>query len=415
MSGARHEPVLAGDQAKSLTTSLQANASDLADAMLDYIVVRLPEVVIDDEIRGLTLGSCSSNIEAALSMVRHGIDVSAARAPVTALEHARAMAARGYSVDVILRFYRLGHEFFVEQLREGLDAAGYGATEALTIFFELERFLLRYIDRISSQIAREYIATLSRQQNEARIERADIVRELLADEPVDPARAERVLSYRLTGRHLALICWSDEPGRDLEKVVQKTASAFAAGRALTISEGPTTVWGWINVTDHMLPIATSTSRLNDQDPYVHIAFGSVHVGAAGFRTSYLEAMRARRIAEIADRPAPAAVHFRDVSLADALSYDLDAAQRFVKAELGDLTADGAAERDERATLLAVLNARGSLAKAAEALDIHRNTVLQRLRRAENKVGRSSADRVAETHAALVLVDVLGRRALQNDR
>ncbi|MCF8569175.1 helix-turn-helix domain-containing protein [Gordonia sp. HY002] len=414
MSGPRREPVLAGGQAKALATSLQANASDLADAMLDYIVVRLPEVVIDDEIRGLTLGSCSSNIEAALSMVRHGIDVSAARAPVTALEHARAMAARGYSVDVILRFYRLGHEFFVEQLSEGLDAAGYGAAEALTVFFELERFLLRYIDRISSQIASEYIATLSRQQNEARIERADIVRELLADEPVDPARAERVLSHRLTGRHLALICWSDEPGRDLENVVQKTASALGAGRPLTVSEGPTTVWGWITVTGHVLPPATSTGRLNDHDSYVHIAFGSVHIGAAGFRTSHLEATRARRIAEIAERPAPATVHFRDVSLADALSYDLDAAQRFVKAELGDLTADGAPERDERATLLAVLNARGSLAKAAQALDIHRNTVLQRLRRAEKKVGRSSADRVAETHAALVLVDVLGRRALQND-
>ncbi|MDQ4111324.1 MAG: hypothetical protein M3306_09520, partial [Actinomycetota bacterium] len=85
------------DLPESVVIELRRTAAELlghvasyADDMLVYIVERIPEASADDELRGLTLGSCSSNLEAALSMVRHGIDVSAASAPVTALEHARA-------------------------------------------------------------------------------------------------------------------------------------------------------------------------------------------------------------------------------------------------------------------------------------------------------------------------------------
>jgi DNA-binding PucR family transcriptional regulator len=55
----------------------------------------------------------------------------------------------------------------------------------------------------------------------------------------------------------------------------------------------------------------------------------------------------------------------------------------------------------------VLDAQGGLAAAAEELGVHRNTVLQRVRRAEERRGRAANERVAELHAALRLVHVLG--------
>ena len=135
-------------------------------------------------------------------MFRHGIDVAAAEAPVTALEHARAMASRGHSVDVMLRFYRLGHEYFTEKLSDSLTDWIDDPAVALRTFIDLERFGFRYIDRISSLVAAEYVAELDRRQNQARAERDDVVRALLAGERVDIARAERVLSHRLTGRQI---------------------------------------------------------------------------------------------------------------------------------------------------------------------------------------------------------------------
>jgi DNA-binding PucR family transcriptional regulator len=144
---------------------------------------------------------------------------------------------------------------------------------------------------------------------------------------------------------------------------------------------------------------------------VHIAVGSPHQGVAGFRTSHLEALRTRRVIELSGRAAPSITEFSDVALVDAISRDLDAAKAFVAAQLGDLAGDDAKERGERAALLAVLDARGSLTTAARTLGIHKNTVLQRVRRAEERRGRPATIKIAELHAALVLCDVLGASVL----
>src|SRR4051794_34718287 len=145
------------DLPESVVTELRRTAAELlgnvslyADDMLDYILERIPEAGADDDLRGLTLGSCSSNLEAALSMVRHGIDVGAASAPVTALEHARAMAARGYSVDVMLRFYRVGHAFFSERILAGITDLVPDRRVALAVVITMQRFAFAYVDHISS-------------------------------------------------------------------------------------------------------------------------------------------------------------------------------------------------------------------------------------------------------------------------
>jgi DNA-binding PucR family transcriptional regulator len=144
---------------------------------------------------------------------------------------------------------------------------------------------------------------------------------------------------------------------------------------------------------------------------VHIAVGSPHPGAAGFRTSHLEALRTRRVIELSGRAAPSITEFSDVALVDAIARDLDAARAFVAAQLGDLARNDAKERGERAALLAVLDAKGSLTTAARTLGIHKNTVLQRVRRAEERRGRPATVKVAELHAALLVCDVLGASVL----
>lgn len=162
---------------------LLGNVSSYADDMLDYILERIPEAGADEELRGLTLGSCSSNLEAALSMIRHDIDVRAASAPVTALEYARATAARGYSVDVMLRFYRIGHAYFSERILAGITEFVPDPAVALGVVADLQRYAFAYVDRISSEVAAEYVAELDRisprldrrRQNRSRACRAHLV------------------------------------------------------------------------------------------------------------------------------------------------------------------------------------------------------------------------------------------------
>ena len=152
----------------------------------------------------------------------------------------------------------------------------------------------------------------------------------------------------------------------------------------------------------------------DQIPKtVRISIGTPAQGPGGFRDSHAQAQRGRRIIELSGRGAPV-TSYAELALVDTMSGDLDLARAFVATELGALAVKGRREEEERRTLLAVLDAQGGLAAAAEELGVHRNTVLQRMRRAEERRGRPATDRVAELHAALRLVQVLGPVVLTSE-
>ncbi|WP_218160400.1 helix-turn-helix domain-containing protein [Amycolatopsis marina] len=393
---------------------LLGDVSSYADDMLDYILDRIPEAGADDDLRGLTLGSCSSNLEAALSMVRHGIDVSAATAPVTALEHARAMAARGYSVDVMLRFYRIGHAYFSERILAGIADFVPDPALGLAVVANLQRYAFAYVDRISSEVAAEYVAELDRMQNRVRAARTDAVRGLIAGDRIDLGRAERTLSHRLTGWQTAFVCWTDREDADLTRVGAAVGAHFGSRHPLLVPDGAQALWGWVSTARAPGVAPEDLALLADQIPKtVRISIGTPARGPGGFRDSHAQAQRGCRIVELSGRGAPV-TSYPELALVDAMSGDLELARAFVTTELGALAVKGRREEEERRALLAVLDAQGGLAAAAGELGIHRNTVLQRLRRAEERRGRPATHRVAELHAALRLVHVLGPVVLTPD-
>ncbi|GAB4002976.1 hypothetical protein GCM10028772_05090 [Nocardioides ultimimeridianus] len=403
---------------EQVTVALRRTAAELledvssyAESMLSYILERIPEAGADPELRGLTLGSCSSNLEAALSMLRHGIDVSAATAPVTALEHARAMAARGYSVDVMLRFYRMGHAYFTELLVPNIVSVVDDPATALDVVRDLQAFAFAYIDRISSQVALEYVAELDRRAHQARAARTDTVRSLIAGDRVDLQRAERTLSHRLTGWQVGFVCWTDRDDVDLAPVGAAVAAHLGGGSPLLVPDGARALWGWLDTARPRdlasRPLGSLAARI---PATVWISVGTPAEGAPGFRESHLQSLRARRIVELSGR-GPSLTWYAELALVDVMSQDLARARAFVAAELGGLAANGAREGEERSALLAVLDAQGGLAAAAGELGLHRNTVLRRLRRAEERLGRATTERVVELHAALRLAQGLGPAVL----
>lgn len=390
---------------------LLGDVSSYADDMLDYILERIPEAGADDDLRGLTLGSCSSNLEAVLSMVRHGIDVSAATAPVTALEHARAMATRGYNVDVMLRFYRIGHAYFTERILARIIDFVPDPALALVVVTNLQRYGFAYVDRISSEVAAEYVAELDRIQNRVRAARTDAVRSLIAGDPIDLGRAERTLSHRLTGWQTGFVCWTDRDDVDLARVGTAVGAHFGSRHPLLVPDGAQALWGWVSTTRAPDMAPEDLAPVADQIPkMVRISIGTPSRGPGGFRDSHAQAQRGRRIIELSGRGTPV-TPYAELALVDTMSGDLDLARAFVATELGALAVQGRREDEERRTLLAVLDAQGGLAAAAEELGVHRNTVLQRMRRAEERRGGPATDRVAELHAALRLVHVLGPAVL----
>jgi DNA-binding PucR family transcriptional regulator len=237
---------------------------------------------------------------------------------------------------------------------------------------------------------------------------------LLAGAAIDRDAAELALSHRLSATQLAFVCWAERADLDLAPVGAAVAAELGSQRPLLLSDGAQALWGWVGGAAAAEPDPAGLAAiLEGRGEPVHVAFGEPGHGSAGFRQSHLEALRARHVVELSGRHPPSVTRFAEISVVDALSRDLDAARALVARELGGLAADGAREGEERVALLAVLDAQGGLAAAASALGLHRNTVLQRVRRAEDRLGRPAEERLLELHAALRLAEVLGPAVLQD--
>lgn len=395
-------PAAVADAAvRGLSAEWLARIDRLADGMFEHLQARIPVLDGHPDLCGLTRASCSSNVETILSMLSNGIPSSATVAPVTALEHARAMATVGAEVDDTLRFYRLGHGWFLERWTAALSERVVDRAALLAGLQATAAFALEYIDVVSTRVSAEHLAERERRQRRAVVLRGDLVRALMGGEEVDVAAAERGLGHRFAGPQTAFVCWSTREGPELERVAAAVADALGPARPLLVLESPRVLGGWVAAATGAVDRATLDAVVREAAPHVSVALGRSHHGLEGFVRSRREADRARRVAGLLGG-GRTAVTFGDVALLDLLTADLPAARAFVRDELGDLARDDEATAAVRRTVLAVVAPRGGAMAAARELDLHRNTVLQRIHRAETLRGATVEERPRELFLALTL-------------
>lgn len=122
-----------------------------------------------------------------------------------------------------------------------------------------------------------------------------------------------------------------------------------------------------------------------------VGLGDTATGVAGLCASHTDALGAVRLAAADGGPADPVAHIADYRLHQLLaSVGVRARTRFADAVLGDLArrADWAVLR---ATLLAWSEQGFSLVRTAEALHVHRNTLVYRLQKIERILGRDLRD------------------------
>jgi DNA-binding PucR family transcriptional regulator len=174
---------------------------------------------------------------------------------------------------------------------------------------------------------------------------------------------------------------------------------LGAANRLLVPGGPSLVYGWIGLdaetilSEDLLPPGTAEGT--------RVAFGTGATGVDGFVRTHREAMDARRVARHSGSTGPVVV-YPEISLAALASVDADRARTFVVDELGALAGPDAATRQLRETALAYLQNLASPLRTAQALDVHVNTIYNRIRRAEELLGRPIDERLAETLVALRL-------------
>jgi len=381
---------------------------EIADQMTESILAGMASVRGDEELARLTRGTCRAIVDLVLTMMEHGIPAARTEAPVVAIEHARMVADRGGAIEDLLRYYRLGHACFTQVWADAMTELAHDPAELLSAVRQTDAFVFTLVDEICSRVSAAYLEQRERLNRRTAAIRRDVVRAVLDGEPVEIARAERSLGHCLREPQLAFICWTDGEIATLEHAATAMQDALSVHRPLMLPSDDRALSGWFAIPREA---AGRVPRLADAAastaPSTHVALGPMLPGLDGFRRSRACAERVRTLITTSGRPAPTVTQWSTVALAAALSVDIDGARELVRTELGALVQPGDHTEALRQTAHAFVVGGFSYATVAADLYIHRNTALQRVKRAEALRGKALTDRPGELLAALALVEALG--------
>jgi DNA-binding PucR family transcriptional regulator len=263
----------------------------------------------------------------------------------------------------------------------------------------LAGFVDDMVAALSEQLRRER-AELARSSHARRFE---VVSLILDSAPITAARASTWLGYDLRRRHTAAVIWTDPRRPDQAALTQAAEALGPATRArqvLTVIASSSSVWAWLAAAaDTGADAITATTAAH---PAVRIATGPTGTGADGFRRSHFDAVATQRL--MARRPGLRAARFADVQLVTLALQDEQRAREFVARTLGTLAG---ADPELRDTLGVYIREHFSAARAARSLYTHRNTVLNRLHRAERLLPLPLAGNGVRVGAALEIAQWLG--------
>lgn len=263
-------------------------------------------------------------------------------------------------------------------------------------------FIEDMVAALSEQLRRER-AELARSSHERRFE---VVSLILDNAPITTARASTQLGYDLRRRHTAAVLWTDPRHPDqaaLAAAAEALGPATRARQVLTVIASSSSVWAWLAAAADT-GVATIAAATGAQ-PGVRVAVGPASAGADGFRRSHFDAVTTQRL--MSRRPGLRVARFADVQLVALAVADEQRAREFVARALGKL-AD--AEPELRDTLCVYIGEQFSAARTARALYTHRNTILNRLQRAERLLPLPLADHGLEIGVALEIAQWLGTQA-----
>lgn len=406
----RGDPV--ADAAAAVVARLGMQLSTLAGSVHGLLVTSVPELRDDPQLLQLLHDSIEANIETLLSAIRHGILIENVKPPTAALEHARRLAQREISVNVLVRAYRLGHKALLDVVRDEVQAANLEAQLSLDVFGQIADVTFGYIDWISQEVIRTYQSEHDLWMEKRNSIRALRVREVLDSTTIDVDVMATEIRYPLRRTHLAAVLWwresveGDELTLLARFVEQLGRAADARATPLFIPVDRLTAWAWIPVTTAAAPQAVAQIRaaVERSAEAPRIAVGEPLADVDGFRQSHRQALAAHAVATASGVDAHRFTAASDpgLSLAALLGGDLAAAAEWVGQVLGPLAARTENNERLRETLRIFLRSGSSFTAAADELHLHYNSVKYRVRRALQRRGRPLTDDRLDVEVALAL-------------
>ncbi|MGV0848876.1 PucR family transcriptional regulator [Mycolicibacterium phlei] len=288
-------------------------------------------------------------------------------------------------LPVLLRSFDKIHANFWEQLLAALHSTQRrvgGQHRAELLEFTSSR-LFQYFHSVATQTARAYEAARSLHQMRNAAARHQVVTRVLAGE-VEQGEAELLLRHEFNTTQIAYVATFDD--HDLADRLDTTLSHLGGrlgARHHLAMRGPDGCYGWFSPLRENWRDAVRDLPVPEA---VLVCLGAPHEGLPGFRQSRAEALEGRRIAGAAGRGG--VVLFEEVAHLALATRDLAGAKALVERELGRLGV-GEDEVTQRLldTLRVYLDELASPTRTARRMYVHPNTVIKRLERIEEYLGR----------------------------
>jgi DNA-binding PucR family transcriptional regulator len=385
---------------------------ELGDQMADVLIESMPEFARspDPDFRtGLVL-SCQSNLNSLWQLLRADAPFEEITPPPEAIAWAHELVHRGFDLAPLLRAYRLGHGLAERRFDEVAAELEIPPELRWRVSAHATRYFFAYIDTVCTQLVHDYETERARWIRGAAAARAELVAAIIRGDDVDPRDATATLRYDVNRRHLGFIVWTDtlprgagESSASLEAAAASIAAELGGGPTLTIQIGERSVWAWTHWADDDTLEAADGLSLGDGH---RAALGTPASGLDGMRRSHEEARAARRVADLMGARPGSIIPYRAAALTALLTADPSEAVRFAESQLGQLAGDEDALTRLRATVRVYLEENMSPARTARRLGIHQNTVVYRVKRAEEILGREVSHSHLELGVALRLSEGL---------
>jgi DNA-binding PucR family transcriptional regulator len=396
-----------------VAAALRANLQPVAARVDAAVLAAVPALAADADIRLALQRSTEANVADVLALLGDSDLPVDGGVPPEALSLAGVLVRRGVEPGDLVHAYLVGQNEFwrawMEELTEQLSSGP-------RLIVALERSSARLFTRadlLVAQLMRHIDRERERWMGGALARRTELVRSLLEGEETDVDEASRALGYDIDRWVLAAVMW-DAGGDDagdrhdgLEAVAAGAARAAGVARAFTLAPGDAVLWAWVATPQPPDLDAIADTLRETLAEGQGVALGTPAYGLVGFRRGHEEALLARRVADLGGWTG--VLRYDEVELVSLASVDLDRLGRFVRRTLGPLTADDEPTARLRETLLAWLAEGGNARRAAERLHAHKNTVLYRLQRAQQLLGRPLDQDRGALELALTALHRLGPR------
>jgi DNA-binding PucR family transcriptional regulator len=333
-------------------------------------------------------------------------------APPEALDFAVSVQHHGIDTAALIQAYRVGQNiawsWWMERLAREVPDHGL----LLEAIERSSQRMFAYVDAVVEEQVRMWERERERWSGRLTVQRAEAVRTVLEGEASAPEKALRSLGFSLARELVAGILWEAQPkaqpdaaGAPMSRIeLSAGAIARAVGleRALIVPAEANCMWAWFAIDRRFDLDALARGAAAQLREGQGLALSIPGRGLEGFRGGHRQALRARRFAELSqvDR---GVVRFDEVETLCVMSEDPELLADFIERKLGALAAANPSARRLRETLLVWLREGGSASRAAERLRTHKNTVRNRVLRAETLIGRPLEDDRLGLELALTMV------------